>query len=74
MSETTPGETPVERKLREIAKGGTYLAIDYPLKDESDAIDCGREAIRLLRAFEDDEVHPQDWDMLRVTLLAEGPR
>lgn len=62
-------ETPVEQRLRLLHDN--KAAFDFIEPDEdADAIDCGREAIRLLRDFDRDEVNPADWDVYRRALLA----
>lgn len=73
MSETTPGETPVERRLR-------YLADDLAHdEDYSRAIAAGYEALALLREYTRG-VHHDDgagFDVKALALLArctEGPR
>lgn len=72
-------ETPVERRLREIGEGGTQCAIELPATFERHAIDCGREAIRLLRGIRTGwtRVERMQWRKERAALLArctEGPR
>ena len=78
MSETTPGETPVERRLREMARlerddetffGSTHTPV-------SDAIDAGREALALLREWDEHDLPSQEWVERRAVLLArcEGDR
>jgi len=69
---TMSDETPVERRLREWVERDDQCEEPEPFD-----LDCGREAIRLLRDFDRDEVNPADWDVYRRALLArctEGPR
>lgn len=84
MSETTPGETPVERRLREMAqtrqsveRGRTTYAGDRWMPEHvalTQAIDAGREALALLRELHEPDL--DEWLHKRRQLLArcEGDR
>ena len=63
-------ETAVERRLREIREGGTQCAIESPSAAERDAIDAGREAIALLREWDEHDLPSSVWVERRAALLA----
>lgn len=78
MSETPPGETPVERRLWEMARQHRMDDLAFSMIDspDGDAIDAGREAIKLLRRYRDGELDLMAFDGLMRALLArcEGDR
>lgn len=71
-------ETPVERRLRDLVEFGPFEE-DGMTREHYAAIDCGREAIRLLREYATIN-HVDDgaaFDVAALALLArctEGPR